>query len=109
VNNLLYKIGDIVCLKERVSSPLGEYHCSSFEAIPMTVVNVMPDVMASNRIGVLGDNHSYECVPITRFPNKIQQGVRFKRYQYELTLWNNRKEAILKDIKEYTSHLENIC
>jgi hypothetical protein len=89
MNNIKFKVDDIVCLKLKTKTFQGEvdntYYFTDIE--PFKIISVLPDSNYANRVGEIGDSNMYECI-------RPDGNYRVKFHQYAICLWKDQKEQL---------------
>jgi len=105
-NNVAFQVGDIVCLKEVCPTPLGESKSPSLYTTPMQVIRIMPDKDWEQRVGECGNSNLYACRAL--IGDHLKSGMEIMNYQYQLTLWKNRRQDVLDSITMYLTSMWEI-
>ena len=101
MNYIKFKVGDVVCVKDKYMSPIGKVTNDLQNISPLQVMVVIEDADWNNRIGEKGCAHQY------RLKNLIH-GRTFLLYQYELEFWSKMKDKVIRANKEYIEQLEYV-
>jgi len=105
-NNVAFRVGDIVCLKEVCTTPLGESTSPALHTIPMQVIRIINDKDWEQRVGECGNSNVYVCTAL--IGDHLKSDREIKNYQYQLTLWKNRRQDVLDSITMYLTSMWEI-
>jgi hypothetical protein len=103
MNNIRFSCGDIVCLRHKTKSALGDSSYSFLDRYPMVIYKIFSDSDADNRMGEIGNSNVYFCKPCVE---KDGSPKSIKLFQYEIVLWEEAKEEILAELRIYVKKLE---
>ena len=94
-NHIAFKQGDIVCRKSAFTPRVF------VELIPYRIDRIYPDNKWEERAGTPGGGNEYQLVSL------ISSNLKYA-YQYELQLWSDVKEQVVKANEEYVALLKGI-
>ena len=101
MNNIKFKVGDIVCYKHEYDTPFGATSIPFTNIVPLRVEEVIPDDRAAQRVGELGNSNRYYCIHSGHLDTIMA-------YQYQLVLWSEMKDWLLNLYKQRIEEWNNL-